>query len=66
MKNVAIARIATCDCILSKPKDAITLFSLLTTRSTATPNKISGAISNNLLSIEYIDARMTCHFHGFA
>ena len=57
MKNVAMARIATCDCILSNPKEAITLFSLLTTKSTATPNKISGAISNNLFITEYKVAR---------
>ena len=52
--------------MLSNPRFAIKLFSLLTTKSTAAPNNISGAISNNLLIVEYMLDLIIFHFHGFA
>ena len=52
MKNVAIAKKVICDSILSNPSLAIMLSFFCTTRSTAIPINISGAISKSLFIIE--------------
>ena len=52
IKNVVIAIKINWDSIVLKPNCAIQLSCLLTTKSTATPIKISGAISNSLFRKE--------------
>ena len=53
----------TCESIVLNPREATKLSFFLTTRSTATPIKTSGAISNILFSPENRDAVKTFDFH---
>ena len=53
----------TCESIVLNPREATKLSFFLTTRSTATPIKTSGAISNILFSAENKEAVKTFDFH---